>query len=379
MSIDTINNLRKSHESSAMIVVGIDVVGDKRVRKGSSYPIFVGSQSESAQVAEYTMGSRATVAAATYAYIIGNNETVDSQSLQMAAAGSIVDDFPDPDLKGASKEIVELAKNDGLIDESKGFRLFGVNFLPLNEVLTYSIRPYLQNLSGVTDACDKICVDADIPSPKFRMPLSSLTSSEATKLNTHLLQLIDYQHQTIDLVLGQDFVLTKEKEDSPARLLSGIKALAECAWTLGEWGASTSIWMGERGQTLRGLRDSYRFYSKDVISGVEECTETLLKSSESLIKGKITRIPVKSVRREAFADVGRILIESEQVESAVAILEQENSFEVVWRMNSKGIQDIIPALWNAGLTATTTSSQSIRVEGTPDAEAALMKVIEEIW
>ncbi|NHI84141.1 MAG: hypothetical protein EAX81_07550 [Candidatus Thorarchaeota archaeon] len=378
MNIDTINELRKAYEDSAMIVVGIDIIGDKRLRKGSSYPLFLGSQSECSQIEERTIGNRTNIAAASYAYTMGNNETADPKLLQLAAAGAIVDDFPNLVLKGASKQVVGMAEKEKLIEESKGFRLFGVNFLQLKEVLTYSIRPYLQNLSGVLDACDRICIDADIPFSKFSMPLNALSSLEATRFNERLLPLID--PRTIPYVLGQDYVLTQEKEDSLARLLSGIKTLAEFGWTVGEWGTLTAIWMGNREGSLRGrVLDAYKLYSLDVIAGVEECIETLLKSSESLTKGKTTRISTKAIRRETLADVGRILIESGQVETPCVVLKMENSLEMIWKMNSRTLQEVIPLFWKVGISAESTSSQSIRIEAADDTGNTAMQIIEEIW
>jgi hypothetical protein len=61
MNIESINSIRTQHESSIIIPVGIETVGKKKLRKGKSYPIFVGGTSESEQVTLLTLGNAHTV------------------------------------------------------------------------------------------------------------------------------------------------------------------------------------------------------------------------------------------------------------------------------------------------------------------------------
>ncbi len=378
LDIDSVNELRKTYEKAAILLVGIDVVGGKRLRKGKSYPILIGGESDSEHVMSLTIGNRETVAAAAYAYVASSSDDIsDSEYLQLAAAGSLVDSYPNPQVKGASMELVESAKKKNLIEERKGFRLFGVNFMPLNEVLTYSIRPYLQSLSGVTDACDKLCTDADIPFSKFRMPLSALSNDEAQRLNKYLLPMLE--PEIIPYALGLDFILMEESEDSPARLLSGIKALGEAAWSFGESGASAAVWMGDRARILRVLLDSYMTYTREVISGVEEAINVISKTTIPEVLGALTKIPLKSIRKEALADVGRILIESGKVETDVIALTCEGALGAIWKSNTKSLQDVIVSLRGEKLEPISTSSQSVGFSVAPEQNEEVLQVLQKLW
>jgi hypothetical protein len=378
LDIDTVNDIRKTHEKSAMFLVGIDVVGSKRLRKGKSYPVLLGGQSESEHATSLTLGTRDTLAAAAYAYIESVGDGPPSEEyLHLAAAGSLVESYPNPKLKGASKDLVESAKKKGVVEERKGFRLFGVNFMPLNEVLTFSIRPYLHNLSGVSDACDKLCTDADVPFSKFRLPLSALSNDEATRLTTHLIPMLE--PPSIPLVLGQDFILTSENEESPVRLLSGIKTQAETAWSLGESGAAVAVWMGDRARILRSLLDSYMTYSRDVISGAREVITNNAKLTDPDSSGQITRIPVKSIRERVFSDVGRILLESGQVETDGVVLASENALGLVWRSDTRNLQDVFLALKESGLNPKSTSSQSIGLKFIPETREETLQGLDSVF
>ena len=354
---EELNSVRSIYPDSSVIVIGVDVVDKKRIKKGKSYPIFIGGVHESEQIQSLCLGNERTISSA--AYVLAD-EIIETgpEELQLAAAGTLLSD-QSIKLKGAAREIVTSAQNKGLIEETKGFRLFGVNFMPLNEVLAYSIRPYLPNLSGRPEICDKIYEEADIPYSKFRTPLSSLTSQEAKRMNAQLLPKLD--PSVIPQVLGQDFILSSESEVSPARLLSGIKAIAETAWTLAESGASTAIWIGDRARILRGLLDSYMAHSKDVIAGVERMVATLQESESKRTDWPIT-ISQTEAREEVLSDVGRVVLEANYVETdRLIVISKDSCISAIWKSGSFVLQDLLRSLISVGIHPIATSSNSLRV------------------
>jgi hypothetical protein len=359
---DEINSLKIAHPDSSLIIIGVDVVGKKRIKKGKSYPLFIGGVHESEQIQSLSLGNEKTISAASYTFADEITKT-GPEELQLAAAGTLLGNHPTK-LKGAAREIVASAQKKGFIEETKGFRLFGVNFMPLNEVLAYSIRPYLPNLSGRPEICDKIYEEADIPYPKFRTPLSSLTSEEAKKMNVELLPKLD--PGVIPQVLGQDFILSKEDKVSPVRLLSGIKAIAETAWTLGEPGASTAIWIGDRARVLRGFLDSYMSHSKEVIAGVERMVATIQESDVERADLPLM-ISQTEAREEVLSDVGRVVLEANYVDNdRLMVISKESSIFVVWKSGTIVLQDLFHFLISEGIFPTATSSNSLRVNDTSE-------------
>ena len=188
VTVEEVNALRKTHSKSTVILVGIDIVGKKRVRKGIGYPILVGGTHDSDHAESLRIGDDRTISAAAY-IIARENLTTTSQELQLAAAATLVNNFSWSkgfdvlaQLKGAAKSLVSSAQKENLIEEHRGYRIFGANFTPLNEVLEYSVRPFLQGWSGRHENCERTLEEADVPFPKLRMPISSLTNEEAKRL-----------------------------------------------------------------------------------------------------------------------------------------------------------------------------------------------------
>jgi len=230
--------LRAKYSSSAIIIIGIDILGKKKIKKGKGYPLIIGGTSESEQVNSFTLGTDSTVAAAGYAFAKSLKDTND-YNLQLAAAGSLLHGGMNESKKGANKDIIELAKNNGLIEERKGFKLFGVTMLPLDEALLYSTHPYLATISGNQKVCDAILNEAEIPIQKLRTPLSNLNSSEAQRLTSALITLLD--PSTIPQLLGTDYIITRERDISPIRFVSGIETIGATAWTRNELGVITNF------------------------------------------------------------------------------------------------------------------------------------------
>jgi hypothetical protein len=233
----------------------------------------------------------------------------------------------------------------------------------MNEVLAYSIRPYLPNLSGRPEICDKIYEEADIPYPKLKTPLSSLTSEEAKRMNEQLLPKLD--PSVIPQVLGQDFILSLENEASPARLLSGIRTIAETAWTLREPGASTAIWIGDRARVLRSLLDSYMAHSKEVIAGVERMV-AILQESELERTDQPPLISQTEAHEEILSDVGRVVLEANYVDTDKLMVISDSSIFAIWKSGTISLQNLFRSLMSVGILPNATSSNSLRVNDTSE-------------
>ena len=359
---EEINKIRSIYSDSSLIVVGVDVADKKRIKKGKGYPVFIGGVHESEQAQSLCLGNERTVSAASY-ILADTIAKTGPEELQLAAAGTLLSG-DSAKMKGAAKEVISSAKKKGLIEAKKGFRLFGVNFMPLNEVLAYSIWPYLPNLSGRPEICDKIYEEADIPYPKFRTPLSSLTSEEATKMNEHLSLKLD--PGVISQALGEDFVLSQESKASPVRLLSGIRVIAETACTLAETGASTAIWIGDRARVLRAFLDSYMAHSKEVIAGVERMV-TILQDSETERTDQPYMVSQTEAREEVLSDVGRVVLEANYVDTdRLIVISEESSIFVIWKSGTLVLQDMFRSLLSEGILPHVTSSNSLRVYDTSE-------------
>lgn len=371
MTIDTLNTLREKYRSSAIIIVGIDILGKKKIKKSKGYPLIIGGTSESEQVNSFTLGTDSTVAAAGYVFAKSLKDTND-YNLQLAAAGSLLHGGMNESKKGANKDIIELAKKNGLIEERKGFKLFGVTMLPLDEALLYSTHPYLATISGNQKVCDAILNEAEIPIQKLRTPLSNLNSSEAQRLTSVLITRLD--PGTIPQLLGTDYIITRERDISPIRFVSGIETISATAWTRNELGALISVLLGDRGRALRTLIDSHMTHHKDVISTIHRLESNLKGDSTTTT----TIVTLTGSKIEILPDVGRIALESGIVDSIRPVaLDNGEVYTIVWPSSKLNIKIVIREFLSSSIELLATSPQSITIKGNlEEKETALKKIVQ---
>ncbi|MFX0107309.1 MAG: hypothetical protein ACFE7R_03430 [Candidatus Hodarchaeota archaeon] len=375
VTVDEINELRKNFHEFAIIGVGLSIEGTKRFKKGRSYPVFVGSESTTEQFSTISIGAKNCISASVH--MLANRITnSDSFGLGLAAAATLVGHYSQFKMKGAAREITTTAQKQGLVEERKGFRLFGANFLPLNETLTYSIRPFLKSFEGRIDFCDKLLEEAEIPFSRFRLPLTSLTNEEAQRLTAELLPRLD--SHVIPKVLGQDYLFVGEEENSPVRMISGIRFMAESAWSLGMAGASTSIWIGDRAQTLRSFLDLYFSHSRAVITEFEQVKKTLM-NKDIQFSGKFQIVPAGGIRKELHADLARLSLEEGTVESDAVLFVNDKGITLSWREKKVNAAEVSIKLRQIGLKPRMLSETSSHVEiASTEIRDATLKMLENL-
>ena len=370
VTVEEVNALRKTHSKSTVILIGIDLAGKKRVKKGTGYPILVGGTHDSNQAESLRIGDENTISTA--AYVIAKEKlNATSQELQLAAAATLVGSFSWSkgfdvlaQLKGAAKSLVSSAQKEKLVEEHRGYRIFGANFTPLNEVLEYSIRPYLQGLSGRHENCERTLEEADVPFSKLRMPISSLTNEEAKRLNGILLPNLD--SDTTHYILGQDFSLAQERKESPMRLVSGIRSISEIALTLQEIGTSSAIYMGDRAQQLQSFLNSYLTYSRELIRAFQGLRMSL-ENEIPEIRNSLAIIQTSEGKRKLLGDLGRIVLETDLVlADMVMIFAEGEGISVTWKPGVVHLQSLLRIMKLKGIHATTVSTNSILIDDTSE-------------
>ena len=371
MTVDTLNQLKEKYNTAGIILVGIDVLGKKRLKKGSGYPLLIGGTVESEQIESFKLGTDSTIAAAGYVFSKSLLEPTD-YDLQLSSVGALISGGMNVPKKGASKDIIELAQNRGLIEERKGFKLFGATMLPLDEAFRYSTHPYLANISGNQEVCDKILSEAEIPIQKLRAPISNLSTPQAHKLTSILTMTLD--PATIPQLLGTDHILTLERENSLIRYASGLVTMGVTAWALNELGALVGVLLGDRGATLRALLESHMDYHKDVISTVQRLESNLQGDSTTTT----TTVKLAGATSEVLPDVGRIALETGIVDKVRPVaLDNDEVYTIVWPSSKLDAKLVLHELLDSDVNLRDSSSQSITITGTDKVkETALEKIVQ---
>jgi hypothetical protein len=371
MTIEAFNELRTKYESSTIITIGIDVLGSRRI-KSKNHPILLGGASESEQLRTYTIGTDLSLTATAYT-LAKSQISIGSYDLQLAAAGVLIQNTMNVPQKGANKEILDLAEKEGLIEERKGFRLFGVGMLPLGEALIHSIYPYLHTISGNQKICDEILFAAEIPNQKLRLPLNTLNISEAQRLTSNLITRLD--PGVIPQLLGKDYILTLERKTSPIRFISGVEIVANTAWARNELGASMSVWLGDRGRALRVLIDTQMNHHKDVITSVQRIASGLARESTP----SATIVKLTGSKTEVLPDVGKVALNNRFVDSdKPLVLDNDEFYTIVWPFSGLNTKQVLRKLLTKKILPLTSSSQSITIVNSPEIKEMTLQLISDI-
>ena len=145
IDITTLNTLQKTYSVPNTLIIGVNIIGKKNIRKGKGYPILIGGSHQSKQTEIHSFGNENSVPA--IAYVLADTKfTTNSEELQLAAIGTVLQNNAAEISDKIARAIVKLAQQESLIEERKGFKLFGSSSQPLMEALVYSIFPYLSKI-----------------------------------------------------------------------------------------------------------------------------------------------------------------------------------------------------------------------------------------
>ncbi len=350
LDTDVVNELKEQHDKKSLLFVGVYLHGKKRLKKGTGYPLFIGGSCESEQAGELQIGDTDTTAVSSYAFASALLK-VEDHELGLAAAGALLEEgFEDVKTK-ANQEIIEAASQAKLIEERKGIRLVGVDRLQLSQVLFSSTRPYLHGLSGNRASCDEALSEAEIPSTKFRSPVSELTTKEREKLVRSLVS------RTDSTFLGKDFVLVNEGSHSPLRSVFETGAMLETAWSMHDFGTAFSVLLGDRGSSLRDLLDSQSSHNEEVVSIIGSL-RSALKTDDKIS----SHTDLDSQKDSVLTDVGRIIFEQSLAsnEANIISLSNKTNTEITWRDHEITSSLVLRKLSGGEHAPTTTSHRSVR-------------------
>ncbi len=359
LNIDALGTVIKAHSSRVPIVIGIDIVGSQVTEPSENTPILVGGSLDQRCSSYPHLGLGEGISIAAYA-LAQEKLDVGPEELFLAATGFLLESSSISEPDRQPKSLVKLALEGGVLEEKRGFRIFGASFLPLTETLSNSISPYLPGVSGVPESCEALLDDADIAPQKRDTPISLLTNEEKKRLTERLVPKLG--KSVIHRLLGLDFETSLEPEDSPLRRVSGVQTLAEAAWCRQDLGTAQALWIGDRARMLRSALDSYRVHCRGVISGVQHFVLAQKNREVENVSSHVLAAPLIEARSETLSDVGRIAFESGYVDQNVLLVLYKDDYAgVIWHFDSMKLTEVFLALTSAGLVTTSTSARSVLV------------------
>jgi RecJ-like exonuclease len=182
-----------------------------------------------------------------------------------------------------NEDILKTAVSKGNINVKKGLRLFGSQTRPIHKVLEYSTDPYIPGVSGSESGAIQFLNQVGIDPKKGKdwKKIVNLDEEEMKKLVTGIIMKRFGESKPED-VLGNVYLLPKEKEESPLKDAREYATLLNACGRLGKASLGIGACLGDKKTQERAVR-SLSEYKHEIVNGMNWYKNN--KESDDLIKG----------------------------------------------------------------------------------------------
>jgi RecJ-like exonuclease len=175
----------------------------------------------------------------------------------LAVLGSIGDlqDQRTRRLEGLNRSILKLAESRGLVSTVEDIRYFGRETRPIHKLLEFSSDPFLPRITGNEDSSIGFLVELgiELKDEESWRTWSDLTDAEKTKIIDALRDHLEQNRrrpETIARLVGEVYVLLKERRHTPVRDAKEFATLLNACGRHGRGEIGLRICSGDRGEAL---------------------------------------------------------------------------------------------------------------------------------
>ncbi len=357
VTADALQKIIERRHFKDVLVVGLDVTGTLESKDGHTC-IGVGTSAEELDVA---LGDTSTVIPASTVFSIEKlgADRYEGRIAAMSAAAVAMIRSPDDVLR----EIMDGAISEGILNESRAFRLYGTNFMPPRECLQYSVWPYLRGITGNREECERILEEADVPLAQRGSPLEKLSKEVKQRIVSTLVPRVNVD--LLPLVVGPNFEVTGERPTSPLRWASNIAVLMRTVWMERREGLGLAVWIGDRARSLRMLMDLQAEHSASVVDAIAQIEQTV-NEGEVAVEGRVAVVRSHEVSPAVLSECAVILARDTMSEYDYTILTSDQAIAVAWRPGAVALIDLVKRMQSAGLDPITTAESAVVLMGAAD-------------
>jgi len=185
----------------------------------------------------------------------------------VGALGDRMDNGEKFSLTGLNSEVVEIAKQEGIVEESVGLRLFGPKARPIVTALAATMDPFIPGLSGSETAAynflQRIRIEPKVGN-ELR-PLGSLTKEEEKLLATELVKhmvLSGVSVREAQKIVGYKYYLVKEPPSSMLKDLREYAYLLNALGRMEQYPTAVALNIGYKGRYLARAEEALRHYRR---------------------------------------------------------------------------------------------------------------------
>jgi hypothetical protein len=337
------------------------VIGSGKLYSVKNPVIMIAGTTKSRSSRIHKLNPNESMPAITYRFAETQLEISDDV-YQLSALGILSQKNSDVGTSKFASKLIDSTIRKKLLENTKVFRLFGQNTLPIYDSFFYNINPYIPELSGNEDGCNSLIRYSNIPISKRSFPISKLKSEEVQSLTQYLVTMIS--PKLVKQIIGPDYILLRENLDNSLRFFSNLMTLINTSLAQQNLGDIFAVLLGDRTRALRNMIDSHMAYCKNALSGLS-LLKSRLEDSDKILERKDEVISIVSsigIHKEVLSDVAIIANAHDILDSDIIIMKSEISMDIVFNHYSNKLNEFMKQLVQREIAYSTPTKQSIRLE-----------------
>lgn len=219
-----------------------------------------------------------------YLFVRSLNKKLDELA-HIAVVGAIGDIQEGRDgFFGLNREILSIAVSKKKIKVIKGLRIFGAQTRPLHKVLEYCTDPYIPGVSGSESGAIQFLQQIGIQTKNGKewRKMVHLDEEEIKKLVSGIIMRRLGEDSPED-VLGNVYILTDEKKESPFRDAKEFSTLLNACGRLDKASLGIGACLGDKKDKEMAMK-SLNGYKREIINAINWYQEN--KGNKDIIQGK---------------------------------------------------------------------------------------------
>jgi RecJ-like exonuclease len=187
----------------------------------------------------------------------------------IAVIGAIGDMQENGDFLKLNKEILEDAISQNKIKVKRGLRIFGAQTRPLHKVLEYCTDPYIPGVTGSESGAMQFLQQIGINpmNEKGWKKFVHLNEEEIKKLTTAIIMKRLSEKKPED-VLGNVYILTEEKKESPLREAKEFSTLLNSCGRMGKASFGIGACLGNENIKKKAI-ENLNEYKREIIKAMQ--------------------------------------------------------------------------------------------------------------
>lgn len=270
--------------------------------------------------------------------------TVNKDLAGLAIVGAIGDlqDRRFCELRGMNTEIVQDGRDAGVLHTMKDIRFFGKETRPLAKLLQYASDPLIPGVSGREDACVAFLQELQIELKQgdaWRTWID-LEKEEKRKIISAIIQMLlskGFGYQVATRVLGESYILCKEKEGTELHEAKEFATLLNSTARYGQYEVGLQVCLGDRGKWLKEALNLLSGHRHNLVEGLQFAKEEKIQKRTYLQYFHAG----DGIRDTIIGIVTNMMLNTEEVDKQLPLIGFANTENGEVKVSARAVQSLV--------------------------------------